>query len=87
MKKSRYLVLSAVAVLTLAFASVNLASMLGISTVAAKKVIDIIDTASTVATIISLIGVIVGVGGITAGLVTTAKAMIKKYGKKYATMW
>ena len=51
MNKSKYLVLSAAMVLALAFASMNLASMLGISTYAAKKVIDIIDAVSTIATI------------------------------------
>ncbi|KAF2955835.1 uberolysin/carnocyclin family circular bacteriocin [Marinitoga sp. 38H-ov] len=73
------------------FSNVNLASTLGISTYAAKKVIDIIDTFSTIATIISIIisiiTAVIGTGAITAGFVAIAKKMIKKYGKKYATMW
>ncbi|AEX84979.1 circular bacteriocin, circularin A/uberolysin family [Marinitoga piezophila KA3] len=69
------------------FSSINLASMLGISKHAAEKVIDIIDTFSTVTTIISIITAVIGAGAITAGLVAVAKKMIKKYGKRYATMW
>ncbi|WP_442914811.1 uberolysin/carnocyclin family circular bacteriocin [Marinitoga sp. 1197] len=69
------------------FSPLNLASMLGISTYAAKKVIDIIDTFSTIATIISIVTAIIGTEAITAGIVAVAKKMIKKYGKKYATMW
>ncbi len=37
--------------------------------------------------IISLVAVIVGAGAVSTALVATAKKMIKKYGKKYATMW
>ena len=69
------------------YVNVGLATMLGVSAGVANQIINIIDTASTVATIISLISVIVGTGVVTTALVATAKRMIKKYGKKYATMW
>ncbi|RCF64298.1 uberolysin/carnocyclin family circular bacteriocin, partial [Enterococcus faecium] len=51
------------------------------------KVIDIINTGSTVATIISIVAAVVGGGLITAGIVATAKSLIKKYGAKYAAAW
>ncbi|MGX9290931.1 uberolysin/carnocyclin family circular bacteriocin [Bacillus sp. A015] len=65
----------------------ELTSTLGISTVAAKKAIDIIDSASTVLSIISLLGVVTGAGAIGYGIIVAAKAMSKKYGKKYAAFW
>lgn len=87
-KKMSIIALSAVLVLCVGcFSGIGLASMLGISTVAATKIINIIDTVSSVAMIISLVAVIVGAGAISTALVATAKKMIKKYGKKYATMW
>ncbi|HBL1326856.1 TPA: uberolysin/carnocyclin family circular bacteriocin [Enterococcus faecium] len=64
-----------------------LSANIGISSYAAKKVIDIINTGSTVATIISIVAAVVGGGLITAGIVTTAKSLIKKYGAKYAAAW
>lgn len=75
------------AICVFCFSGMGLVSMLGISTAAATKVINIIDAFSTVTLIISLIGVIVGAGAVSAALVATAKGMIKKYGKKYATLW
>lgn len=69
---------------SLGIASVGLASMLGISSAAAMKVIN---TASTVATIISLIGVVAGAGVVSTAIVATAKSLIKKYGTKYAAAW
>lgn len=87
-KKALLITLMAVsAICVFCFSGMGLASMLGISTVAATKIINIIDTFSTVAMIISLIGAIVGAGAVSAALVATAKKMIKKYGKKFATMW
>lgn len=64
-----------------------LTANLGISSYAAKKIIDIINTGSSIATIVSIIAAVVGGGLITAGIVATAKALIKKYGVKYATAW
>lgn len=64
-----------------------LAANLGISTAAAGKIITIIDTYSTITTIISLAGVILGYGVISTALVVTAKKVISKYGKGYATTW
>ncbi len=85
-KKALY-VLTVAGLLCLSFSGVGLASMLGISSAAALKVIDIIDTVSTIATIISLVAVIVGAGAISTAIIATAKKMIKKYGKKYAAAW
>ncbi|MFD2696119.1 uberolysin/carnocyclin family circular bacteriocin [Sporolactobacillus shoreicorticis] len=82
-----------VAVLGLAFTLFHgfntpyLASTLGISSYAAKKAIDIISTASSIYAIIGLIAAIVGGGGIGVGILFTAKALIKKFGKKYAAAW
>ena len=79
--------LAVAGLLCLSFSGVGLASMLGISSAAALKVIDIIDTVSTIATIISLVAVIVGAGAVSTAIVAAAKKMIKKYGKKYAAAW
>lgn len=90
MKKGKKLlvVLSLLSVIMIGcFAGTGLASMLGVSTVVATRIINIIDTASTVAMIISLISVIVGAGVVSTALVATAKKMISKYGKKFAAMW
>ncbi len=87
-KKSLLIAVSLMTVLVAGcFAETGLTSMLGISACAAKKLIDIIDTFTTVAMIISLVSAIIGAGAISAALVAAAKKMIKKYGKKYATMW
>lgn len=64
-----------------------LAANLGISTAVAGKIITIIDTYSTIATIVSLAGVILGYGVVSTALVITAKKIISKYGKGYATTW
>ncbi|MGG2028763.1 uberolysin/carnocyclin family circular bacteriocin [Gottfriedia sp. S16(2024)] len=64
-----------------------LAANLGISTTVAGKVITVIDTFSTITTIISLVAIIVGYGVISTALVITAKKIISKYGKGYATTW
>ncbi len=90
MTKKKALLITVMAVSAICifcFSGMGLASMLGITTAAATKVINIIDTFSTIALIISLIGVIVGAGAVSTALVATAKKMIKKYGKKYAIMW
>ncbi|NHC21536.1 uberolysin/carnocyclin family circular bacteriocin, partial [Bacillus sp. MM2020_4] len=63
------------------------AANLGISTTVAGKVITVIDTFSTITTIISLVAIIVGYGVISTALVITAKKIISKYGKGYATTW
>ena len=87
-KKALLITLMAVsAICVFCFSGMGLASMLGVSTLVASKIIDVIDTVSTIAMIISLIGAIVGAGAVSAALVATAKKMIKKYGKKFATMW
>ena len=85
-KKMSYLIISSLAI-AMSASSIGLASTLGISSYAAKKVIDIIDAVSTVATIISLATAVIGAGAISAAIVATAKKMIKKYGKKYAAAW
>lgn len=85
--KKALFMLAVVGLLCLSFSAVGLASMLGISSAAALKVIDIIDTVSTIATVISLIAVVVGAGVVSTAIVATAKQMIKKYGKKYAAAW
>lgn len=87
MSKKLCIVLSMVVIASLGIATAGLASMLGISSAAAMKVINIINAASTVATIASLVGTVVGAGLISAGIVAAAKAMIKKYGASYAAAW
>ena len=62
-------------------------AQLGVTSVAATRIINIIDTGSTIVTIISLIGVVAGVGALSYGFVVAAKAMIKKVGKKLAIAW
>lgn len=84
MNKKLCIVLSMAIIASLGIATAGLASMLGISSAAATKVINIINTASTVATIIALLGTVAGAGVISAGIVAAAKAMIKKYGAAYA---
>jgi circularin A/uberolysin family circular bacteriocin len=87
-KKGLLVVLSLVVIFaTGSFVGVNLATMLGITTKAASKIINVIDAVSTVAMIISLVTAIVGAGVVTEVIVATAKKMVKKYGKKYAAAW
>lgn len=87
MKKNLLLVLPIVGIVGLFVGAPMLTANLGISSYAAKKVIDIINTGSAVATIIALVTTVVGGGLITAGIVATAKSLIKKYGAKYAAAW
>jgi circularin A/uberolysin family circular bacteriocin len=70
-----------------AFGLVQLAANLGISTYAAKQIIDIILTLSDIALILSLIAAIVGAGVVTAGIVSLAKRLALRYGKQYAIAW
>ncbi|PFH90595.1 uberolysin/carnocyclin family circular bacteriocin [Bacillus sp. AFS088145] len=87
-KKTIFYVLGmAVLLSTLTISLPHLAANLGISTTVAGKVITIIDTFSTITTIISLVAIIVGYGVISTALVITAKKIISKYGKGYATTW
>lgn len=87
MKKNLLLVLPIVGIVGLFVGAPMLTANLGISSYAVKKVIDIINTGSAVATIIALVTAVVGGGLITAGIVATAKSLIKKYGAKYAAAW
>lgn len=87
MKKKLLLVLPILGIVGLFVGAPMLTANLGISSYAAKKVIDIINTGSAVATIISIVAAVVGGGLITAGIVATAKSLIKKYGVKYAASW
>ena len=87
MKRKVTVILSMMIVAMLAMSTVGLASMLPISAAAAKKVIDIIDAGSTIATIVSLVAAVVGAGVVSTGIIATAKALIKKYGKRYAAAW
>ncbi|MGI6155814.1 MAG: uberolysin/carnocyclin family circular bacteriocin [Enterococcus lemanii] len=87
MKKNLLLVLPILGIVGLFVGAPMLTANLGISSYAAKKVIDIINTGSAVTTIIALVAAVVGGGLITAGVVATAKSLIKKYGAKYAAAW
>lgn len=88
MSKKSLIVFSMLFVLCVGcFSGMGLSTMLGISSAAAVKIINIIDAVSTVATIISLVAAIVGAGAISAAIVAAAKKMIKKYGKAYAAAW
>lgn len=87
MKKTTYLLGCALVLTLVGASSIGLASMLGISSAAAIKVINIIDSVSTIATIISLVAVIIGAGAISTALIATAKSYIKKYGKAFAASW
>ncbi|EOS26936.1 circularin A/uberolysin family circular bacteriocin [Lachnospiraceae bacterium 3-1] len=87
MNKKMTVTLSMMIVAALTMTTVGLASMLPISSAAAMKVIDIIDAGSTIATIVSLVAAVVGAGVVSTGIIATAKALIKKYGKKYAAAW
>lgn len=87
MSKKMTVTLSMMLMAALTITTVGLASMLPISSAAAMKVIDIIDAGSTIATIVSLVAAVVGAGVVSTGIIATAKALIKKYGKKYAAAW
>lgn len=69
------------------FVDVNLASTLGISSYASKKVIDIISAAGTIWSIVGIVAAVVGTGGIGVGVLVAAKVLAKKYGKKWAAAW
>lgn len=69
------------------FQTADLAAMLKISTHAAKKAIDIISAAGTVYAIIGIVAAVVGGGGIGVAVIAAAKALAKKYGKRYAIAW
>lgn len=85
---SCFLFVSAIGIMFLVGnANAHLVSTLGVSSYAAKKIINIISTASTIWSIIGIVGAIIGSGGIGVGVLFTAKALIKKYGKKYAAAW
>lgn len=71
--------------LVLSFSGAMLVTTLGISSRAAYKAIDIVSSAGTIWSIIGLIGVAVGSGEI--GILFTAKALVKKFGKRYAVAW
>lgn len=62
-------------------------STLGISSYAAKKVIDILAAAGTVWSVVGIIGAVVGGGGIGVAILESAKWMIKRYGKQAAIAW
>ncbi len=64
-----------------------LAANLPISGYAAKKIIDIVAGASDLWAVIGIVAVIAGAGGITIGLLATAKWLAKKYTKAYAAAW
>lgn len=85
--KKIYTVICLLALSAIGIISPSLASMLGISSYAAKKCIDIISTVSDIATIISLCAAVIGAGLVTTAIVAVAKKMIVKYGKTYATAW
>ncbi|HDL6578102.1 TPA: uberolysin/carnocyclin family circular bacteriocin, partial [Enterococcus faecalis] len=63
----------------------HLTSTLGISTYAAKKVIDIISAAGSVWSVVGIVAAVVGGGGIGAAILVTAKSFVKRYGKAFAT--
>lgn len=67
--------------------TMRLASMLGINQSVAIKVIDILLTAGDIWSVIGIITVITGAGAIGYGILVTAKALAKKYGRTYAAMW
>ncbi|WP_305133161.1 uberolysin/carnocyclin family circular bacteriocin [Thomasclavelia cocleata] len=79
--------ISIASLLFLTLTTPELASTLGVSSYAAKKAIDIIAAAGDVAAIVGLVGAVTGAGAIGAGILFTAKKLIKSYGKKYAASW
>ena len=86
-KQMAYVLGVSIALALLAVSFPLLAANLGISTAVAGKIITIINAYSTIATIVSLVGVILGYGVISTALVITAKQVISKFGKAYATTW
>ena len=62
----------------------NLVSTLGISSYAAKRVIDIVSTAGNVAAVVGIVAAVIGGGGIGVGILYTAKRLVAKYGARYA---
>lgn len=62
----------------------NLAAQFGISTYAAKKVINIVSGAGSIWAIIAVVG---GSAGWGAALLAVAKALLKKFGKVAAASW
>ncbi|HDH4185525.1 TPA: uberolysin/carnocyclin family circular bacteriocin [Staphylococcus aureus] len=79
--------ISIAALLFLTLTTPELTSTLGVSTFAAKRAIDIIAAAGNVAAIVGLVGAVTGAGIIGAGILFTAKKLIKHYGKGYAAAW
>ena len=77
---------SIASLLFLTLTTPELANTLGVNIYAAKRAIDIIATAGNVAAI-GLIGAVTGAGVIGAGILFTAKRLIKRFGKKYAASW
>lgn len=90
-KKQRFMIITCVIAIVMyllwSTTTVYLAHTLGINYYAAKRAIDIISAAGNVAAIIGLIGAVTGAGIIGAGIVYTAKRIIRRYGKKYAISW
>ncbi|WP_419155043.1 uberolysin/carnocyclin family circular bacteriocin [Weissella minor] len=88
--KSRLVVFSMVLATLTAVATIvsisspYLAAQFGISTYAAKKVIDIASGAGSVWAVIAIVG---GSAGWGAALLAAAKVLIKRYGKKAAATW
>lgn len=78
---------SIASLLFLTLTTPELANTLGVNIYAAKSAIDIIATAGNVAAIVGLIGAVTGAGVIGAGILFTAKRLIKRFGKKYAASW
>jgi len=84
-------VILVIGIIMVAFGAVmatpNLTSNLGISTYAATKVIDILSAAGTVSAIIGIVVAVIGGGAIGVAILESAKALAKRYGKKYAVAW
>ncbi len=72
---------------TVGLGTMELTSMLGISGYAAKKIIDIIAAAGTIWSIVGIVTAVAGTGGVGVGILFTARALVKKFGKRYAAMW
>ncbi|MDP7981440.1 uberolysin/carnocyclin family circular bacteriocin [Bacillus sp. WLY-B-L8] len=65
----------------------HIAGTLGVSTGTANQVVTLIDQYQTATAIVSIVGAITGVGGITAGIVSTVLFLLKKKGKAKAAAW
>ncbi len=87
MSKKLLIFLPLLGVIGLVTTAPLLAANLGISSYGAKKIIDVINTGSSIMTVISIASAVVGGGVVTAGVVASAKAMVKKYGAKRAAAW